>query len=430
MMTRIVCLALIALGPTFVQTAQAQESSVDKTIANHLKTLQTSNDAGALKAALQALNPLSRQPEAVKAVPVLIEFIRSDSLGEIRGLAIEVLGLIQRERGQPCPLVIVESRFGEDADVRNYAAVYAGIFDKFEPWAVDVLLRQLATEDPLEKGEVLIWLAIVEKHDAELLDLLRKHTKDSHFYVRHCAHWAVYNTTNKLEDIVPYCVVLTASAVEKPSLLSADASEDMKDRQTQRNLVTLSGTGKLMSLLTSDDDGFAALMKLRLQDNSPEVRRQTLIALEKAISMIAESSSTRWIPRFSLEHTEQLQPKKQKTALERLQGAFLRDVEIEDRVTRLRDMDPDEKVRIAAAGLLKTMVEVRQKKPSPPLNSIEYFLTPSDPNDARMPSGYGQPVDISEGVRDGTSNTIRVEDLLRQRGNKFNHKQWTDSLIP
>ncbi|MCO6455134.1 MAG: hypothetical protein J5I93_07530 [Pirellulaceae bacterium] len=408
---------------------EAQDSSIDEQVAAHLKVLEYNRNASVRRDAVRALNGLSRSPQAVVAVPALMEVIRNDPVGEIRGLAIEVVGLIKRQQNEPCPQLLVESIFSDDEDVRNHAGVYAGLFTEFEQGAVDVLLPHLDSEDPFRRGDVLMWLAIVGTKDPKVLELLRQHTGAPHFYIRHSAQCGVYKMTNNLADILPYCIETVAGTAELPADLPDDAPVEVRQAQRQRNLITIAVLGRWMDLVATYPAELEPELVRLLESESPQVRRDIITALGKAVQAIADAPSPFSLPGLTFAGENGAARDETKSALESMQEKFLRREGIEARIKRLAEDDPDVQVRAAAMKTLAIMSEARQKEPRAPQSPLVPFLIPSSHDDLpRQPNGgYRLPRDLDEKFRDGTSNTVILGEQWNQRKRQWNSR-WSNDL--
>lgn len=426
MMRTIGCVLVVLMALSLL----AQEPTVDQLITKHLNTLQTSQDADSRRGALRSLNGLSRNKEIVRAVPALVQIIKTDPVGEVRGLAIEVLGLIKKDRKEPCPLLLVESIFSADGDVRNYAAVYAGLFKEFEPGALEVVLRHVNVKDPVRRGDVLMWLSIVEQKDPKILAMLRERTRDSHFYVRHCARYAVYRITNRLEDILPYWVEMTAGFVDSPPPeLPADAPEEKKQEQIRKNMCTIACWGRLIELVAEYPDDFATLLDRMLRDDSPRARRQTVVALGKVIELIAEAPAPFPFPSPRFAFGDDPKAEETKTPLELLKENFLKNAAVEAKLKQLHDADPDKQVRAAAGKTLGQMAAARKKEPPKPVSPFSLYTTPSVPRNffPNAPADYTLPPHLKNQIKDGTSNTIIVNpDGGVRFMNRGDYQKWID----
>jgi hypothetical protein len=317
--------------------------------------------------------------------------------------------MIQRRLNQICPLIIIECMFDKDEDVRTYAWGVSGAypFKAYEKGSVEVLLAGMKKADDVTRGDLLFTLARAGKDDPKVMAMVRDLGKDPHFYVRHCAHCALYSVTEQLPEFVSYLLDFLVRNEDSPARdLPADAPEDQKLERCRYNLVLLGIFARFATLSQEKPKEFPALLLRLLEDPSPKTRRQVC----KVLGFLARHATLTIDMPFVVTDFREL---RSETLAEAAKKGLFRDGLVEDALKKCAGSDSNRDVAQAATTALKHIEEMKAKKPDPakqsPYSSIIPYLSPDSQPDLQklLPPA---PIDYSRfnRIQDGTSNTILI----------------------
>jgi HEAT repeat protein len=258
-------LCIVPLGLTVQAEAASRE------IAAQIKRLDRGLPAAVRRAAVKRLRQLEEAPAAPRALPALTRCAR-DPDAEVRYEALHALAGICVIHERPCPLALIEGLFDRNHDVRAAAWTCVGAFHKYPEKALPLLLRAAEHEDANVRQSVLIPLATLGGKSAVVLAALKKRTADPDLQVRNNAHVAVYQINKDLSFIVPYWLECIAS-YQPIKLGKDDQTEELKRKGAARNLIIIGAAEQLCQLGRERPAELANILRKRLSDKSPGMRR-------------------------------------------------------------------------------------------------------------------------------------------------------------
>jgi hypothetical protein len=349
-------LSVAALAPSAGAAHEAVGQPTDAEFRAQAKRLDPANPAAERLAAVQWLKRHLAAKNASLAVPALAQCIRKDADAKVRDAAVEALALIAQQRREPCPLAVVEAILDPDDYVSQTADGYATLFTSFAPGCVDVLLRCAAAEKVLLRGNCLFHLAVAAGKDPRVLQVLEKAKGEKSFWVRHNAHAAFFRATDNLEVFLTYLVRLR----EDPDgvLGKVDAnSDDGKRERAARNLALIGSGARIVEWSDERADGLARALLQLLTDRSPLVRRGAarLVGITAVKTAPTDFRWQEWLDRDK-KAVKPRGPSQPSRVAEQLRKS-----NVEKRLRELRDSDPDQAVRRAAATALEQFAGVWQK---------------------------------------------------------------------
>jgi hypothetical protein len=308
---------------------------------------------------LEAIKWLCRHAEAKDAhlaISALEQCIRKDPEAKVRENAIEALGLITKERQEPCPLVIVEALLDKDIYVSQMANALAGLFTKYAPGSVEILLRCARSERATLREYSVSLLALAAGKDKRVLEAIRKATHDENFGVRHNAHCALFQANGNLEEFLAYFARLqddpdgTLGQVDRNS-------EAGKQELLSRNLALISSAMLIAEWSDKRAEELAPILLKMLASPSPVMRRCAARWIGASATKVDLAISD-WKKLFEQppKHVKPQQPLQQSKV-----AIHLEKLKIRDRLRQLRDNDPDRTVRDTARWALEQFARVRQK---------------------------------------------------------------------
>jgi hypothetical protein len=240
-------------------------------VTQQIRRLDPRNDKSARLDALRWLDLRLRGEQAEQATPALTRCVKDDPEPEVRSRAIMALAGLERRRKQPCPLALIEAMLDPIDIVRWQAGVQIALFPDLAPGAAPVLLRGTKSEDPDVRGNILFPLARAARKDPTLLPALRERTKDKDWFVRDCAHIALYRATDEIDDYLLY-VARERAAAHKAGPLRKEEGEEEKRLRAQRNLLMISGAVMLSEWLEKRPKDVAGAIRRMLEDEAASER--------------------------------------------------------------------------------------------------------------------------------------------------------------
>jgi HEAT repeat protein len=335
--------------------------------------LEPGNDKATRLAAVRRLNGHSWAKNAGLAVPALERCLREDPEKEVRREAVLDLALIAKRQGKPCPLAVFQALLDKGDEVRWQAVACTPLFDKFDPGAVEILLRCARSDDPHARAESLYLLARADRRDKRVLTAIANAKKDKTFEVRNAAYTAHFRATERLDEYLAYVIRLREDPDAVLSPLPAD-SEMRKQERMQRNLFMLGSAVQLIEWSEKRPDELAAALLKLLQDKAPLMRRGAA-NLIGTVAVKVESADPRkqspdWVMHI-LPYVESdspykalgTAPKVERQMQRSAAAGVLEKLKVRELLSELRDNDPDEMVRDAARIALARLAILDRKKP-------------------------------------------------------------------
>jgi HEAT repeat protein len=299
-------------------------------------------------------------------IPALTRCVKEDPEPEVRGRAIMALAGLERRRKRPCPLVLIEAMLDPVDIVRWQAGVQIALFPDIAPGAAPVLLRGTKSDDPDVRGNILFPLATAARKDPKLLPALRERTKDKDWFVRDCAHIALYRATDQIDDYLAY-VARERAAAPKAGPLRKDEAEGAKRLRAQRNLLIISGSALLAEWLQTRPKDVAGALGRMLEDEAAAERSAAANLLADFASMYRLLRGTPPAgrgkegapppPVFPAANSPEVQAERAAHLAKQMQ-----ELGIAGRLRKLSERDPDPEVRRAAEEALKSL----SARPAPP----------------------------------------------------------------
>jgi HEAT repeat protein len=375
---RVWVILLALLIPPGVARGQIGPPPIPAEFTEQVGRLDPKNDKAARLDALKWLNAHSRAKNAAGAIPALERCIRNDPDGEVRQKAVLGLALIAKAQDRPCPLAVVEALHDKVDNVRWQAGACTPLFKTFAPGSVEVLLRGAKSEKADLRSTSLLILARAAGKDRKALAVMEEAKRDKVFDVRHCAHMALFIARDRLEEHLPYLIRVR----EDPESLFTPGPEDpevAKKERTQRNLILIGTAVQFIEWSDTRANDLADVLLKLLADKSPVMRRgaanligATAVKVELAKPregdpfVFPETPKDGWsnsiVPLVDPEggvtlKKDEKPPEPSKVALR------LEKLKVEEKLTKLRDHDPDHSVREAADRALRRLASVSWKKP-------------------------------------------------------------------
>jgi hypothetical protein len=344
-----------AVVPILLAAHASAEGSPEASFAAQARRLEASSP---LKDRLEAIAWLiehHKQPLAAQAMPALVRCVQQDVSADVRGKAAEALALIAYEqKPRVCPLTVIEAFEDRDREVRSLAAGASSMFRVFAPGSVDVLLRCMKNTDPDTKLSAMYILGRVYGKDRKVLEVLRAATADRDIMVRHNAHLSLFTATENVEEEVRYCLRTRLELADEEAL-PADASEAQKSERFRENMIRLSTLSVLQKFAEEKTDAVARLVLAQLDDPDRTARRAAVLFLD---DYAAAGEEVRMLVPTGLGREKPLSDKdreKEALSMTRTLVARLHELKVEDRLRKMSEDDPSQKVRTAAAAALKTL---------------------------------------------------------------------------
>jgi len=285
-MTSLCSVALLPLLLPLYSSGATADDSLEAQFAEQVRQLDAKKSKKERLAALKWIEQHVKREEAERAVAALERCLKKDPDADVRSQAVQHLAVIALHRKEPCPLAVVETMLDPDAGVRNLAGSCAWMFKTFSSGAVPVLLRCMKSDDPEDRNTAVSLLARAGGKSEKTMRVVREATRDKEYFVRHNARIALFSLSDKLEDIVPYCVRVQ---VELPaSAPRPDKTEEVKRDLANRGLIMQLSLLKLAGLVESRPDECTKLLKTLLQDPSATTRRETASALAEIARVARE----------------------------------------------------------------------------------------------------------------------------------------------
>jgi len=271
-----------------LHSAATADDSLETRFREQVRQLDPRKSKKERLAALKWIENHLKREEAARAVPALERCLKKDPDADVRGQAVQHLAMIAFYRKQPCPLVVVETMLDPDAGVRNLAGSCAWMFKTFSSGAVPVLLRCMKSDDPEDRNTAVTLLGRAGGKSEKTVQVVGEATRDKEYFVRHNARIALFSLSDKLEDIVPYCVRVQ---IELPaSAPRPERTEEVKRDRDRRGLLLMASLMKLADLLESRPDECAKLLKALLQDRAASTRRATAFTLAEMVRVAREKN--------------------------------------------------------------------------------------------------------------------------------------------
>jgi hypothetical protein len=364
-----------------VAHGQSDPPAKDPPLAERLRGLEAKNDKAQRLQTLDWLNQKVDEPNAPLVVAALERCLREDPEGEVRQRAVGALCHWANRLGRPCPLAVTQALSDSVDEVRWEAAAWAAVFKTFAPGSTEVLLRGVNSDRAELRSTSLLLLARAAGKDPKALDAMEKATNDKVFDVRHSAHLALFRARDRLDEHLPYLIRVR----EDPALVLTPGPADTeiaKQERAQRNLFLLGIATQVIEWSESRADELAGVL-MKLLDDKSAVMRRGAANLIAASAIKVELPAQRPGDPFGLAGLPKdgwagsilpyLDPegaaKREKDARpeERPQkskvAGCLEKLQVEDRLRKLRDDDPDRSVRAAASRALEQLAGLKEKKP-------------------------------------------------------------------
>ena len=379
MASQVVLLAVLLMPPA-APASDTRQRAEEQLFAAEARKL-TAKTKEVRLAALQWMRKYCARPGARDAMPALERIIRHDPDAAVRAAAVEALGMIAYQRPpRVCPLAVVEALLDDDADVRDKALCYSGMYREFAPGTRAVAVKGAAHDAPGTRGHSLWLLSKIAPKDEEVRRILRAARKDPDFNVRCDVHSALFRVTGKLEDVVPYYLRLSARLRAEP----APRTEAEKKLRAQKNYRSLGGFLFLLEDLGKNRaDELAPFLLDALKDKDAVLRQGAAGFVGNAAGIwTLPPQPGVWIPPAKLNErslesllpyltpsrpgddagAKQPQKPPKKEPPPRLL-VRLRQAGVEARLQQMRDADPDPAVRAAAAQAVRALDAARKKWP-------------------------------------------------------------------
>jgi hypothetical protein len=353
----------LVLASLFLVAAVAQSADpapTDADFAEHLLKLSAKNTKADRIEAIRWLNGKSRAKNASLAIPALEKCIRDDQEMEIRRDAIMTLTTVVRNLDKPCPLVIIEMLEDKEDEVRWQAGTCAFLFKSFAPGSVDVLLRQVASDNAEVRSTGLLLVAHAGGKEKKVLDAIDKAKKDKVYDVRHSAHCARFTATDNLEEFLVY--IIRTREDDDAVLAPVPADEEArKSDQCRRNLFIIGSALRLIEWSDGRSEELATVLLKLLDDKTPVMRRGAVNLIGASVNKIeVPGNDTSKLSPFDLlpyvdpsiegkPKKKEEPPQKSKVCLE------LEKRKVAEKLRKLRDDDPDGSVRDAAKSALEKL---------------------------------------------------------------------------
>ncbi len=312
-------------------------------VAELIQRLEAGQPKAVRTEAARTLREL-KGPDALKAVPAITRLLE-DKDAEVREAGVTALATILFLQKQPCPTAVVKALFDADAEVRLSACTYVGAFEKFPDEARALLLRALEHEDVHVRSVASLPLALAWGKEKEVLDALKKATKDKNLTARNNAYAALWRLTRDLDLTLPHLLqsIEEVSAFKPEDKLDTEAEK--RDRASS-TLVAMGSAARLVELTAERPADLAKGCLKLLGDPSPVIRRAAVrtlgaMAVEPKEALPLLKDGLDWKP----------PPVDRKKV-----RAVLKDLKVEAAVRKLLD-DPDESARGNAAVALERLAE-------------------------------------------------------------------------
>jgi hypothetical protein len=328
-------------------------------LTQQIQRLGPKNDKAARLDALRWIDLRLRSDQVDPVIPALSRCVKDDPEPEVRSRAIAVLARMERQGKRPCPVALIEAMLDKTDIVRWEAGVQVGLFPDLAPGAAPVLLRGTKSEDPDVRGNVLFPLGKAARKDPKLLPALRERTKDKDWFVRDCAHIALYRATEQIDDYLRY-LARERAAAHKAWPPRKEESEEEKRLRARRNLLLIGGSVLLSEWLQTRPKDLSGTLGRALEDEAASERSAAALLLADFAALYRDMKST---PRgergkdrvppppvFPAANT----PAEQAERAARLADQ-MRELGVLGRLRKLADRDPDKEVRRAAAEALKEL---------------------------------------------------------------------------
>jgi hypothetical protein len=375
----IVFLALVLSAG--VAYGQSDPPAKDPPFAERLRGLEAKNEKTQRLQTLQWLNQKVDEQNAALAAAALERCIREDPEGEVRQRAVAALCHWANRLGRPCPLAVIRALSDSVDEVRWEAAAWAAVFKTFAPGSTEVLLHGVTADKAELRSTSLLLLARAAGKDPKALEAMEKATEDKVFDVRHSAHLALFRARDRLDEHLPYLIRIREDPASVLTPGPAD-SEVAKEERAQRNLFLLTIAMQVMEWSESRADELAGVLMKLLDDKSAVMRRGAANLIAASVNKVelpaqrpgdplglAGMPKDGWassiLPYIDPEGAAKREkdarpaerPQKSKVArcLEKLQ--------VDDRLRKMGDNDPDRSVREAARHALEQLAGLSEKKP-------------------------------------------------------------------
>jgi len=321
--------------------------------------------------AVEWLGKNIRDPGDGETVAAL-EKCMKDANAKVRARAVEARGNVAMQMRAPCPVSVIEAMLDGDAEVREHALNWSGVFPpgRYSQDAAPALLRCVKSDHQWVRSLAVLLLAELPKKDETFLKVARQLASDKHLLVRNDAQSALYRMTGKLDDIVPYCLRLRVEARDAARI---QTDKLPKEEQVQKNLVALGVNNRLYHLVEDRTDDLARHLFGLLADNDATLRRVAAVFLADWFrgqtqpaggkdALIWDAVQPSW------PFDPEAQRKKREAAAKKhvTFNQRLGELGLEKRLRQLRDADSEALVRGAAAQALVQWEAYQRKKAAAP----------------------------------------------------------------
>jgi hypothetical protein len=283
--------------------------------------------------------------------------------------------------GRPCPFAVIQVLSDSVDEVRWEAGAWAAVFKTFAPGSTEVLLRGVTSDRAELRSTSLLLLARAAGKDPKALDAMEKAKEDKVLDVRHSAHIALFRARDRLDEHLPYLIRVR----EDPASVLTPGPEDTevaKQERAQRNLLLLGIAMQMIDWSESRADELAGVLMKLLDDQSAVMRRgaanliaASVIKVELPAQRPGDPFGLAGVPKdgwassilpyidsegaAKQEKDARPEDRPQKSKVARC----LEKLQVEDRLHKLCDKDPDRSVRDAARRALEQLAGLREKKP-------------------------------------------------------------------
>jgi HEAT repeat protein len=201
------------------------------------------------------------------ALTVLERAVRADPSPAVRAAAVAAVGAITRAHDLPCPEVVFSAMLDGSAKVRFYADIAVAESGRLTPAGIAALARVADSNDPERRTSALFKLGYQSGKDPAAGKVIRRAMTDPSWWVRRAAHLALYWTTRKFDETVPYLLACHA-ATRGMDALPPGATETEKDEAAHEEIAATSDFAVISGIMKDrPDEAVPVLMKMTEDTN-------------------------------------------------------------------------------------------------------------------------------------------------------------------
>lgn len=153
----------------------------------------------------------ARELPLTVALPVLERTVRADPSPAVRATAVAAIGAITRAHKLPCPEVVFVAMLDGSKEVRSPADFAVAESGRLTQAGITALARVADSNDPERRTTALFRLGYQAGNDPTAVKVIRRAMTDPSWWVRRAAHLALYWTTKKFDETVPYLLASHAA---------------------------------------------------------------------------------------------------------------------------------------------------------------------------------------------------------------------------